>query len=69
MPAKLLIEIKGKKYSDGTEKTFYYSNSGITYNDIDYLPLIYGGILFSHSIDNENDGISVKLINNSKLID
>lgn len=67
MPSKLLIEVEGRKYSDGTDETFYYSDSGSIFNDVYYQPLIAGGVLFSHSVDDEADGISVKLINDSKL--
>lgn len=63
MPSKILIEMQGRHYKTGIDKTFYFSDSGVTYLGINYLPLIYGGVLFSHSFDAAADGISVKLIN------
>jgi len=50
MPSKIIIEIIGRKYSDGIDKEFYFSDSEVTYNSTSYVPVITSGVLFSHSI-------------------
>lgn len=71
--SKLIVEIVGKKYSDGTSHTIGFSDVGVTTkvgaatSFSYYPPVITNGVLFEQKIDNYNDGISIQLINDGSL--